>query len=88
MAKREPIERHEGDFAAFEKTDGPEAVALLFERKHGYRPEAVHDGGTVWLVGPLRANGAGRRSLVARAGAAQRPMSAERARQMLLQLEV
>ena len=83
--KRKAVERHKGDFAAFDKTDGPEAVAAMFEQRYHYRPEAVHDGGTVWLAGPKRSNGTGRRSLVARAERAQRPMTPDRARQLVME---
>ncbi len=54
------IARHAGDFTAWEKTDGgPLTIAALFEARHGYEPEAVYDGGTVWLAGPLQKNGLG-----------------------------
>jgi len=45
------------EYAAYTKDETSEAVAALFEQKHGYTPAQVEDGGAVWLVGPLGDNG-------------------------------
>jgi hypothetical protein len=42
-----------GKFAGYAKTIDQAAARAAFEQKHGYRPVAVHDGKTVWLVGPI-----------------------------------
>jgi len=85
VGKGKPVKRRPGAYAAFGKDDQRESVPAIFEERYGYRPEAVHDGGTIWLAGPLRGTVA-QRSLVARAGAAQREMTPERARQMAMEL--
>ena len=75
-------------YTGYTKEATAEAVAMLFESKHGYRPVEVLDGRTVWLAGPL--NGGGKKSkgsLVKRAGAAHREMTPERARQLVMELE-
>lgn len=109
--KRNAIERHEGDFTAYAKTVTTDQARAAFEARHGYAPAHVHDGGTIWLAGPKRKNGAkglengqrhtvsrlnaenaGKgansrsRSILARVEAAQRDMTAERARQMVMEL--
>jgi hypothetical protein len=42
-----------GKFAGYAKTVDQAAARAAFEQKHVYRPAAVYDGKTVWLVGPI-----------------------------------
>jgi hypothetical protein len=42
-----------GKFKGYTKTVDADQVRAAFEAKHGYRPDQVHDGGTIWLVGPI-----------------------------------
>lgn len=72
-------------YTAYTKDETSEAVAALFEQKHGYSPLEVLDGKTVWLAGPLGENG---KSLVARAEAEYREITPERARQLVIEWEV
>jgi hypothetical protein len=82
---KQAVQAHEGRFVGYDKGNDADRVAELFEETRGYRPREVHDGGTIWLAGPV-GEGAGRRSLAARAEAAQREMTPERARQLAMEL--
>ena len=56
-----------GEYKGYTRTVDAGQVAALFERRYGYRPSEIHDGGTIWLAGPIR-NG---RGLLARVEAAR-----------------
>ncbi|MFN3763255.1 MAG: hypothetical protein ACK4WK_08665 [Anaerolineae bacterium] len=79
-----------GTWLAF-TPDTPEDVARRrFLEKYGYPPLEAHRRNGLLLVGPVDGRGPDDRrpaSLLWRAEAAQRPLSPERARQLVLDLE-
>jgi hypothetical protein len=46
-----------GKFTGYAKTASADQVRAAFAAKHGYPPAEVHDGGTIWLVGPVETVG-------------------------------